>query len=85
MFTSYKMRIHDYFYNEDTKRLYIEFSTIKDEDKFYRILDLDYSEIEYYSPELITEDDLIEMDISFLINLINVYINENGEPNEIIL
>jgi RNAse (barnase) inhibitor barstar len=79
------MRIHDYFYNEDTKRLYIEFSTIKDEDKFYRILDLDYSEIEYYSPELITEDDLIEMDISFLINLINVYINENGEPNEIIL
>lgn len=79
------MKIHDYFYNEETKRLYIEFSTKKDGDKFYRILDLDYSDVGYYSPNLITEDDLLEMDEMFVIDLINGYIEENGSPDEMIL
>jgi hypothetical protein len=79
------MKIHDYFYSEDTKRLYVEFSTKKDGDKFYRILDLDYSEVEYYSPEIINENDLLELNESFVIDLINSFITENDLPDEIIL
>lgn len=79
------MRIHDFYYNDDTRRLYIEFSIKSDYDKFYRILDLDYTEIEYYSPDIIIESDLVDVDESFIIDLINQYIKENDLPDEIIL
>lgn len=79
------MKIHEFYYNDDTRRLYVEFSTKKDGDKFYRILELDFSEIQYYSPELITEEDLEEIDKSFVIELINQYLSENDLPEEIFL
>lgn len=79
------MKIHEYYYNDETKRLYVEFSTKNDGDKFYRILDLDFSEIEYYSPEIIVEEDLEDIDESFIKELINQYLEENDLPEEIIL
>ena len=79
------MRIHEFYYDENTKRLYVEFSTKEDGDKFYRVLDLVYSDIEYYSPEIITEDELSEIDESFIIDLIEQYLNENDLPDEIFL
>ena len=79
------MKIHEFYYNEDSRRLYVEFSTKTDGDKFYRVLDLDYSDVEYYSPEIITEIDLIDVEESFIIDLINQYIKENDLPDEIIL
>jgi hypothetical protein len=79
------MRIHEFYYNEDTKRLYVEFSIESDYDKFYRILDLDYGDIEYYSPEIINEDDLVDVNKSFIIDLITQYLEENDLPDEIIL
>ena len=79
------MKIHEYYYNDETKRLYVEFSTKKDGDKFYRILDLDFSEIEYYSPEIIIEEDLEDIDESFIKELINQYLEENDLPEEIFL
>jgi hypothetical protein len=79
------MKIHEYYYNEETKRLYVEFSTKKDGDKFYRRLELDFSEIEYYSPEIIIEEDLEDIDESFIKELINQYLEENDLPEEIIL
>ena len=79
------MKIHEFYYNDDTRRLYVEFSTKKDGDKFFRILELDFSEIQYYSPELITEEDLEEIDKSFVIELINQYLSENDLPEEIFL
>ncbi len=79
------MKIHEFYYNEDTRRLYVEFSTKNDEDKFYRVLELDFSEIEYYSPDIIVEEDLIEIDESFLIELLTQYLNDNDLPEEIIL
>jgi hypothetical protein len=79
------MRIHEFYYNEDTKRLYVEFSIESDYDKFYRILDLDYGDIEYYSPEIINEDDLMDVNKSFIIDLITQYLEENDLPDEIIL
>lgn len=79
------MKIHEFYYNEDTKRLYVEFSTKKDEDKFYRVLELDFSEIEYYSPDIILEEDVIDIDESLIIEIINQYLNDNDLPEEIIL
>ena len=66
------MHIHEYFYGG--RRLYIEFSTDQDGDEFYRVLELEYEDVIYYSPEIITEDDMGEIDNDFLIDIINQYI-----------
>lgn len=79
------MTIHEYYYNEDNRRLYVEFSTKKDSDKFYRILELDFADIELYSPEIIDEYDLNEIEEDFIIDLINQYLIDNDLPDEIIL
>ena len=79
------MTIHEYYYNEDNRRLYVEFSTKKDSDKFYRILELDFADIELYSPEIIDEYDLNEIEEDFIIDLINQYLIDNHLPDEIIL
>jgi hypothetical protein len=79
------MTIHEYYYNEDNRRLYVEFSTRKDSDKFYRILELDFVDIELYSPEIIDEYDLNEIEEDFIIDLINQYLIDNDLPDEIIL
>lgn len=79
------MRIHEYYYNDDNRRLYVEFSTKEDGDEFYRVLELSYSEVEYYSPEVISEDDLGDIDEDFVSDLINQYSIENDLPEQIIL
>jgi len=65
--------------------LYVEFSTEEDEDRFYRVLELDYDSIEYYSSDIISEEDLESIDEEFIIDLINNYIKENDLPEEKIL
>jgi hypothetical protein len=79
------MTIHDYFYNEDNRRLYVEFSTRKDGDRFYRVLELGYEEIELYSPDIIIEEDLLEIEESFIIDVISEYLKDNDLPDEIVL
>jgi len=79
------MTIHDYFYNEDNRRLYVEFSTRKDGDRFYRVLELGYEEIEIYSPDIIIEEDLLEIEESFIIDVISEYLKDNDLPDEIVL
>jgi hypothetical protein len=79
------MTIHEYFYNENNKRLYIEFSTRKDGDRFYRILELDYDEVEFYSPEIISEEDLLDIEKSFIVDVILEYLKDNDLPSEIVL
>ena len=79
------MKIHEFYYNEDNRRLYVEFSTKHDGDRFYRILDLSFDEIEYYSPDIIVEEDLHEIDEDYVIDLISQYLTENDLPDEIFL
>jgi hypothetical protein len=79
------MRIHEYYYNEDSRRLYVEFSTRKDGDRFYRVLELDYEDIELYSPDIIIEEDLIEIDEDYIIEVISEYLKSNDLPDEIVL
>lgn len=79
------MTIHEYYYNEDNRRLYVEFSTKKDGDRFYRVLELGYEEIEFYSPDIIIEEDLVEIEESFIIDVISEYLKDNELPDEIVL
>ena len=79
------MIIHEFYYNENSRRLYVEFSTNEDGDKFYRILELDYEDVEYYSPEIIEESDMDIIDEDFVKDLIDQYLKENEPPAEIVL
>jgi len=81
----YTMKIHEYYYNEDNRRLYVEFSTKEDGDQFYRAIELGYEEIELYSPDIINEEDLMEIEESFIIEVISEYLKDNRLPDEIIL
>ncbi len=79
------MKIHDYYYNDDNRILYVEFSTKEDSDNFYRILKLDYEQIQFYSPDIIDEEDIEELDEDFISDLITEYLKENNLPEEISL
>jgi hypothetical protein len=79
------MKIHDYYYNDNNRILHVEFSTKEDGDSFYRLLKLDYEDIEYYSPEIITEEDVEEFDEDFITDLITEYLKENDLPEELSL
>ena len=76
------MIIHEFYYNDDNKTLYIEFSTDEDGDNFYRVLNLGFEDIEYYSPDIVVEDDMEEIDEEFVIEVINQYSKENDLPEE---
>lgn len=77
------MRIHEYFYGG--RRLYVEFSTDQDGDEFYRVLELEYEDIIFYSPDIITEEDMGEIDDDLVIDIINQYIIDNQLPEQLSL
>ena len=66
--TEYIMKIHEYYYNDNNRRMYVEFSTKQDGDKFYRTIDLGFEDVELYSPEVITEEDMLDIDEDFVID-----------------
>ena len=82
MFT---MNILEFYYNDGNGMLYVEFSTEEDGDSYYRVLKLDLKGIEYYSPDIIYEDDLSNIDQEFVVNLINQYLLNNDLPEELSL
>jgi hypothetical protein len=77
------MYLHEFFYNN--RRLYVEFSTEEDGDDFYRILELDYSDIVYYSIDIIDETDLRDLDEDLVIEIIKQYMEENELPEQLSL
>lgn len=79
------MTIHEHYYNEDNRMLYIEFSTIDDGDLFYRTIELSYQDVEYYAPEIINEDDLNDIQNDFIIDVLTQYLSENDLPDQIVL
>ena len=79
------MIIHEFYYNDDNRRLYVEFSTDDDSDNFYRVLNLGFEDVEYYSPEIIVEEDMEDIDEDFVKELIIQYTKENDLPEEKIL
>ena len=79
------MNILEYYYNDNNRMLYVEFSTDEDRDSYYRVLKLNYDDIEFYSPEIIDEEDIDGIDEDFVIDLINQYLLDNDLPEEISL
>jgi hypothetical protein len=77
------MIIREYYLNEDTGGLYVEFSTNKDGDDFYRVIELTRDDIEYYSPTILDED--VEIDEDFISELLFEYSKHNDLPEEEIL
>ena len=76
------MVIHEHFYNEDTRGLYVEFSTKQDGNDFYRVIDFEFEDIQYYSPIIITESDLKDIDKDYVVELIEQYLLDNELPEE---
>jgi hypothetical protein len=76
------MVIREYFYNEEKETLLIEFSTKEDGDDFYRSLNLDLNLVKFYSPIIITEYELNEIDDDFISELILEYLKENDLPEQ---
>jgi len=76
------MIIHEFYYNDDNRTLYVEFSTDDDSDNFYRVLNLGFEDVEYYSPEIIVEGDMEDIDEDFVKELIVQYGKENDLPEE---
>jgi hypothetical protein len=79
------MNILEYYYNDNNRILYVEFSTNDDGDSFYRVLKLVFEEVEYYSPEIISEDEMEDIDEDFIKELIEQYLKENDLPEELSL
>ena len=74
--------IHEYYYNEDTGLLLIEFSTKDDGDDFYRALKMDYGAIQYYSPTIVDIYDLHTIDDDFVLELLEQYLLDNDLPEQ---
>lgn len=76
------MKILDFSYNEDSRTLYAEFSLSEDGDDYYRGIWFSIDEISYYSPTIVNEGDLYNIDEEFLIELLENYLLENDPPEE---
>jgi hypothetical protein len=54
----------------------------EDSDMFYRVLELDFEDVKYYSPSLITRKDMTEIDEEFIIELLSQYLIDNELPEQ---
>lgn len=77
------MNILEYYYNDTNRMLYVEFSTDEDGDNFYRVLELSFQDIEYYSPDIIHERDLDDIDEDLVIDILIQYLNDNDLPEQL--
>jgi hypothetical protein len=79
------MYIREFYYNDDNRILYVEFSTDNDGDETYRVLELTIEDVMYYSPSIIHENDMYNMEESDVVELIDQYSKENELPEESLL
>ena len=79
------MIIHNFFYNEDNQLFSIEFSLNTDDDNTYRSISISFNEVEFYSPTLIDETDMRDIDNNFIIELLEEYFKDNEYPIERLL
>ena len=79
------MYIREFYYNDDNRMLYVEFSTDNDGEDTYRVLELTIEDVMYYSPSIIHENDMYDIEENDVIDMINQYSTENDLPEESIL
>jgi len=76
------MKILEFNYNEDARTLYVEFSMPEDGDDYYRSIWLSVEEIEYYSPTILSENDLFSIEHEFITEILTGYFEDNNLPEE---
>lgn len=81
----YCMVIHEFFYSEDSNLFSVEFSTKEDGDDFYRVLKLEFDVVQYYSPTIISKDDLLDFNEDQITEILLEYFEENELPEQISL
>jgi hypothetical protein len=79
------MNIREYYYNDDNRMLYVEFSIDNDREETYRVLELTLEDVMYYSPNVIYENDMYKIEEDDVIELIDQYSKENELPEESLL
>lgn len=79
------MNIREYYYNDDNRMLYIEFSIDNDREETYRVLELTLEDAMYYFPNVIHENDMYKIEESDIVELIEQYSTDNELPEESIL
>lgn len=77
------MKIREYYLNEETGGLYIEFSTKEDGDDFYGSIELSSDKIRFYSPIIIDEID--DIDEELIVEILNGYFEDQDLPEETML
>lgn len=75
------MQIIDYYYNENQQTLEVRFSTNPLSD-FYRVTIFSLDQILYYTPTIIEEVDLLDIDDDFIVELLTEYFETNDLPPE---
>ena len=75
------MEIIDYYYDEDEQTLDVRFTTDPNSD-FYRVVILTIDDIFYYTPTVIGEEDLMDIDEDFVIELLVEYYRDHDLPEE---
>jgi hypothetical protein len=65
--------------------LYIEFSVKEDGDSFYRTINLHFDDLEYYSPDIIFEGDMDEIDEKSICEILTEYFIDNDLPEQLTL
>ena len=76
------MYIREFYYNDDNRMLYIEFSTKEDGDDSYRVLELIFEDVMYYTPNTMYESDMYNMEETDIIELVEQYLLDNDLPEE---
>jgi hypothetical protein len=76
------MRIHNFYFNDGLQILNVEFSLLNDNENSYRNLELNFTDVEFYSPSIIDIDDMYKLDEDFIIELLEQYFMDNEYPEE---
>jgi hypothetical protein len=79
------MKIIDYFFNDNNQTLTVDFSTDIDEDIFYRQIELEFADIQFYSPTIITKSELRDIDEDTIIEILSGYLLKNDLPEQLSL
>lgn len=75
------MKIIETYFNEDELILEIRFNIDPDSD-YYRSVKLSKEDIQYYSPTIIEDDEISELDNDLLIEILESYFDENDMVEE---
>ena len=79
------MKIIEYYYNDANRMLYVEFSLNIDDDSFYRVLELHFNDMEYYSTEILYEGEMDEIEENMVEDIITQYLEDNDLPEQLSL